>query len=262
MFQPGWAPPDPFGANAPKLWAAVRDPFAIQKLIETSRPQPLPAGEDTCFGLPGDSAREIVIRTGDIQKVRNVDVIVSSENLDLQLARYYDPSVSGTLRYLDAARGPDGRVTTDSLNDALLDYIASKGMQLPVMSGTVVPVPSTGLRSAGVKYVFLAAAVRGDGVGRGYSSVVGGEVQNCVAECFRRFRETSESDPLESILFPVFGAGTAKQDPEEAVRTMLPTVLEGMRETPACKRAYVLAWVESHRRALMEVAAELSLVMK
>jgi hypothetical protein len=135
-------------------------------------------------------------------------------------------------------------------------------MQLPVMPGTVVPVPTSGLRSAGVQYVFLTATVRGDGIGRGYSSVVDAEVEGSVIECFRVFREKAVGDQLESMLFPVFGAGTAKQDPEQAVRSLLPMIVTGMRNTTTCKRLYTLAWVDSHLRALRNVAAELGLELK
>jgi hypothetical protein len=237
----------------------VRDPQGLQKLIETSRPKPLPPGVDGVYRLPEDLGRQVIIRTGDVRHVSNIDVVVSSENTDFQVARYYDPSMSGTLRYLDAERGMDGRVVRDALDERLKALIKQYNIQLPVMSGTVLPMSTTGLVARGIKYVFLAATVRGDGPGAGYSAVVQSEIENCIRECFRRFDELARVEQLESILFPVFGAGTAKQDPAQVVGWLLPVIVEAMKGTLSCKRTYVLAWVESHRTALRKMAARLSL---
>jgi O-acetyl-ADP-ribose deacetylase (regulator of RNase III) len=253
------SPPNPFGPSAPAAWAAVRDPRGLQRLIETARPKPLPPGVDGVYRLPEDPHRQIVIRTGDIRHVTNIDVVLSSENTDLQLARYYDPSVSGTLRYLDAERGIDGRVVRDALDERLKMLIRQHDIKLPVMPGTVLAMPTTGLAARGIRYVFLAATVRGDGVGSGYSAVAQGEIENCVRECFQRFDELAQTEQLESILFPVFGAGTARQDPEQTVGFLLPVIVESMRRTPSCKQTYMLAWVESHRAALRKVALRLGL---
>ena len=260
MMSAGWKPSDPFGADAPTAWAAVRDPAGLQRLIETSRPKPLQPGVDGVYRLPGSPARKLVIRTGDIRYAANIDVLVSSENTDLQLARYYDPSVSGTLRYLDAERGMDGRVIRDALGEQLKSLVERHDIKLPVMPGTVLAIPTTGLAARGIKHVFLAAVVRGEGPGAGYSAVAQTEAENCVRECFLRFNALSQAGPLESILFPVFGAGTAKQDPEQAVGWFLPTLVEAMKEAPSCTRVDVLAWVESHRAALRKVAAQMGLV--
>ncbi|MBI5967100.1 MAG: macro domain-containing protein [Deltaproteobacteria bacterium] len=209
--------------------------------------------------MEDDPHRQIVIRTGDIRHVTNIDVVVISENTDMQLARYYDPSISGTLRYLDAERGMDGWVVRDALDERLKMLIKQDKIRLPVMPGTVLAMPTTRLADQGIKYVFLAATVRGDGVGSGYSALAPGVIQNCVRECFQRFDELAQTDRLESILFPVFGAGTAKQDPEQAVDCLLPVIVESMRRTPSCRQTYVLAWVESHRAALRTVALRLGL---
>lgn len=259
MLGRGWSPPDIFGTDAPAPWALVRDPSALQKLIETSRPKPLPPGKAAVYALPGAPERQIEVLTGDVRHVHDIDVVVSSENTDLQLARYYDPSMSATLRYLDAQRDAGGRVVRDALDEELKRWIGAQGLTPPVMPGTVVPLPTHGLGTRGVRYVFLAAAVRGDGVGAGYSSIPAGELENCVRDCYRLFAERAAADGLESILFPVLGAGTARMDPRAAVDQLLPVIIESMIRFPECKRTCVLAWVESHRAALLQGAAALGL---
>jgi hypothetical protein len=259
MLSDTWTPSHPFGSDAPAAWVAVRQPQTLQTLIETARPKPLSPGVDSVFRLPKNPSQQIIIRTGDIRHVKDIDVLVTSENTDLQLARYYDPSVSGTLRYLDAERGIDGRVVYDSLDASLKSLIKEQNVTLPVMSGTVIAMPTSGLSRRGIRYLLLAATVRGDGVGTGYSPVGHAEIENCIRDCFRQFDELAQQGQIHSILFPVFGAGTAKQDPEQAVEFLLPIIVEAMGQTPSCKQANVLAWVESHRSALGRVALQLGL---
>jgi O-acetyl-ADP-ribose deacetylase (regulator of RNase III) len=262
MLAESWTPPDPFGPTAPQSWRIMRDPHALQKLIETSRPKPLPPGVSGRYRLPEDAGRRLVIRTGDVRHINmadNVHVLVSSENTDLQLARYYDPSVSGTLRYLDAEKDQGGRVLRDALDERLKATIRQHGIELPVMAGTVIALETTRLAERGIKYVFLAATVRGDGPGAGYSAVVDSEIENCIRECFREFDRRAAQASLCSILFPIFGAGTAKKDPEQAAALLLPVVVECMRTTRSCREVNVLAWVDSHRRALQKLATDLGL---
>lgn len=262
LFLEQWRAPDPFGASAPAAWSAIRDPQGLQRVIETSRPRPLPPGVDAVYTLPQDPDKQVIVRTGDIRHVRSIDVVVSSENVDLQLARYYDPSMSGTLRYLDAVRGMGGAVVRDAMDEQLKELIKRHDIAVPVMAGTVLAMPTSGLNAHGIRFVFLAATVRGDGIGMGYSAVAEGEIENCIRSCFERFDGLAREEPLESMLFPVFGAGTAKQDPEQAVGLLLPVVVEALRQSASCRRVYVLAWVESHRSALRKVAAQLRLIRK
>jgi hypothetical protein len=254
LLSGGWTPSDPFGSHAPPAWAEVRNPGVLQKRIEMARPQPLPPGVDSFLCLPGEPDRQIVIQTGDIRHISNIDVIVISENTDLQLARLYDPSISGTVRYLDAERGLDGRVTLDLMESKLHALISQHKLNLPVMPGTVLAIPTSGLARQGIKYVLLAAAVRGDGIGSGYSPVGDAEIQNCVRACFERYDELSSAEHFQSILFPILGSGTAKQDPERMIDLLLPAIVDSMKRTPSCKQAHLLAWVESHRSALRRVA--------
>jgi len=259
MLSDTWSPSDPFGSHSPAAWVAVRDPQGLQKLIQANRSKPLSPGIDSVFHLQEDPSRLIKVQTGDVRYIKNIDVVVISENTDLQLARFFDPSVSGTVRYLDAERGVGGRVLNDALDAKLKALIQQENVTLPVWPGTVIVMPTTGLSQQGIRYLFMAATVRGEGVGSGYSAVGQSEVENCIRECFQRFDELAQEKQIRSILFPVFGAGTAKQDPEQAVGFLLPIIVEAMKRTPSCKEAHVLAWVESHRLALRKVASSLGL---
>jgi hypothetical protein len=123
VLSPAWKPPNPFGDFAPELWAGVRNRKSLRELCETIRPKPLEPGVDAVFEIPPGPDQTLSIITGGIHAVDGVDVIVSSENTDLQLARAYDPAISGMLRYLDAERGANRRILRDALHEKLQERI-------------------------------------------------------------------------------------------------------------------------------------------
>ena len=239
----------------------------LRENMETTRSPRLPSGIANEYALPDAPERKIVIYTGGISDVKNVDVVVSSENDEMMLARYYDRSISGTLRYLDADRDGSGYVVKDNLAETLANELKSKNYRLPVRAGTVIPTPTVRLAERGIKYVFHAASVKGEPA-EGYQPVVA-QLDDCVENSFLRLHElaalapagdaagdppAAPPEPLTSILFPLLGAGTAKLSPREAARRMLPAIIKAMQETPEVQTTYVLAFVESHRDALREVA--------
>ncbi|MEM7354098.1 MAG: hypothetical protein AAF657_25065, partial [Acidobacteriota bacterium] len=103
----------------------LRDEQQLRHMIQCAAPTPLERGEGKHFVLP-DSEQEIVVLTGDVRDIEglgvDVDIIVSLENTFLQLARYFDASISGSisgaLRYMDA-RKLDTGVIEDSLTESL-----------------------------------------------------------------------------------------------------------------------------------------------
>jgi O-acetyl-ADP-ribose deacetylase (regulator of RNase III) len=234
----------------------------LRLVAETARPVPLSFSVDKAYVLPNDPDRRIQVVTGTVERLverlNSVDVIVTSENTDLQLARWYDPSLSGVVRYLDADKSADGRIARDSLNESLQEEIARLGLQLPVMTGTVVATRTTGLARTGVKYVFHLAVVQGS-IGAGYSVAVD-RIEDCVNKVYQRFKEIEPSGKLDSILFPLIGAGTARRNPDEAAMDLLTAIVNEMTEAKRCKTAYLLAWKESHLVAFRRAAATLDLV--
>ncbi len=244
---------------APKL----RNEQQVLRIVRKSHPEPLPTGCDTVYELPADPERQIALLTGDIALLGDLeaDVVVSLEDTHLQPARFFETSVpgaiSGTLRFMDAEKTPDGRVARDRLSEELREQIGKLGIALPVMPGTVVAAPTHGLRKMGVDYVFHVAALQGS-VGDGY--VMLDEVlDDCVRGAFNRFAELAPGSDLETILFPMLGAAASRLEPLEVARRLLKPILAKMKHTPACRKTYVLAWLEAHRHAFRMVAAEAGL---
>ncbi len=240
----------------------LRNERQLRRMVRSATPSPLPPGKDTRYVLP--SGQDVVVLTGDIKELRRehgIDAIVSLENTFLQLGRYFDRSISGMLRYMDAAKSADDEIEEDSLNVQLRRRLQQEEIDLPVRLGTVFATPTTQLKQElGVRYVLHVAAMHGS-FGDGYETM-DDVIDDCVRNAFRRFGRLARQeagDGLESMLFPMLGAGTTDIRVGEVARRLLRHMVRCARHTPECQTIYVLAWLESHRHAIHEIAEELGL---
>jgi O-acetyl-ADP-ribose deacetylase (regulator of RNase III) len=241
----------------------LEDELQVRRLLERARPEILPYGIDRRYALPADPEREICLLTGDITDIQNqsfgTDVVVSLENTDLQLGRYYDAdSISGALRYLDAEPSADGRIARDCLDQSLQKSIAELRIVLPTVPGRVVATRTNRLyREHGIKYVFHAAALQG-AVGDGYK-MMDEVLDDCVRNVFDQFAKTAPEAELSSILIPMLGAATTSMGPLEVARKLVNAIVQEMTALPRCRRTVILARHESHRQGVHHAAAELGL---
>ena len=171
--------------------------------------------------------------TGDIKKLRGVaDVWVNSENTHMQMARYHDKSISGLIRYLGAKRD-QGQVQKDLVGKALEDELGWSGEIKSVQPGAVVATASGELAKPPykVKRIFHAASVRGI-PGGGYEPVA--NIEDCVwnalakadAENAKGYTTRGKKKlVLRSILFPIFGTGTAQGDFKKSAEQMIHAAL-------------------------------------
>lgn len=162
----------------------------------------------------------IEIVAGEIQDVTGVDLWVNSENTNMQMARFYDRSVSGIIRYLGARKNRRGEVVEDTIADALSD--AMEGQQ-SVDPATVLVTTAGELGSThGVRAILHVATVQG-AVGGGYRPVAD------MSRCVRNALATADSAECRdgdwhprSILCPLIGTGAAAQ---EATGSSIPALL-------------------------------------
>ena len=232
----------------------------LQSFIADARPETLPVGKDSRYALPSDPKRTITFVTGDVKEIGDfgADVIVSLESTNLQLARYYDPWLSGTLRYLDAEKTPGGGILRDTLQMQLQEEIQALEMTPPFPTGTVVATPTNQLSSIGIKYVFHIAAMQG-AVGDGYHTLEQ-SLDDCIRNVFGQFEHLAQERPdIRTILFPLLGAGSTELDYVELSRKMLENVMTNMDDVPACTGSFLLAWIGPHLYALRRAAKELGL---
>jgi O-acetyl-ADP-ribose deacetylase (regulator of RNase III) len=184
----------------------------------------------------------IGIIAGDIRRVRCVDVWVNSENTDMAMSRIYEYSVSGIIRYEGARHDNAGRVMDDSVADELTRTVADRR---PVAAGTAVFTGSGELaRRNDVRYVIHVASVQGE-PGAGFRQVR--EVGRCVYSALAEAEQLGGDErPVESILFPLLGTGTAGADLTTTVDSMINATVDYLATTRSTriKTVYFLAYTD------------------
>jgi len=208
------------------------------------KPKPIAKKEIILHPLKNVKGKEIGLITGDLQNIKEVDVWVNSENTNMLMARHYERSISGTIRYMGAKKDKAKRVSDDVIANELHDIVGNSD----VPAGAVVPTGAGELtRTNNVKKIFHAAAVKGQ-VGRGYSPI------SDIAECVRNALELADqedmaSEDLHSILFPLMGTGTSKMDAEIVAKDLIQTALSYLEENKESKinKVFFLAFNEQDR---------------
>jgi O-acetyl-ADP-ribose deacetylase (regulator of RNase III) len=158
-------------------------------------------------GLPGRAGtRPVTVHLSPIELLRDIDILVSSENVHLEMSKSFRPTVSGALRRSAAvgcaAEGP----VADVLADELAAWVRARPGVLPLRPGTVVPTGAGALAERGIRRVYHAALAVPDGLAY---RVDPQHIATAVAACFTRARqERADGLPgLRSICFPLLGAG-------------------------------------------------------
>lgn len=144
-----------------------------------------------------------------VETVRDVDVVVSSENVYLEMSRTFRSSFSASLRNAAARRGPVGELVDDVLQRELRTWMRAHGREgLPVTPGTVVPTSSGELAAQGVRRIYHAAVVVPRPHADDYVVEPAGVVR-AVHQVFGLARTEREAfePPLRSLCLPLFGAG-------------------------------------------------------
>lgn len=193
--------------------------------------------------------------TGDIQNVRGIDVWVNSENTCMQMARPFDNTISGIIRYYGAERDRrNGQIKRDTIADALAENMKTRtavdpGSVLVTTSGAMVD-------SHGVKRVFHAAAIYGQ-VGQGYVPI--DNVARCVANSLAVPVEDHGSEELKSILFPLMATKSRQGSIlSERVGALLNAAIEYVRANRDCpfREIYFLAYTDKERDVCGEILSK------
>jgi O-acetyl-ADP-ribose deacetylase (regulator of RNase III) len=218
-------------------------------------PREITVSERFEYDVKDAPGKRVGIITGNLLNVHGVDVWVSSENTDMEMARLFDRSVSGVIRYYGAKRDRRGRVLEDTIASELAAVMDDgKG----VTPGQVVPTRSGALQKRNqVKRIFHAAAVQGQ-PGKGYSLI------SDVTECVRNAVELAddaefEGEDLDSIVFPIMGTGTSGADVTTTAHKLIHAAVSHLQQKPPCRisSVYFMALTEEHLAACQQVLEQL-----
>lgn len=208
-------------------------------LQETSHP--IKKCQVTEFSLRNASNKKICIITGDINGVKKADIWVNSENTNMQMARYYDKSISSIIRYLGARRN---EVTNEVEDDTIFKELTEKMGKLNAVPPATVFVTNSGAleKTHNVRKIFHVATVVGM-IGRGYTPIAN------IGECITAALSKADSDSikkagLKTILFPTFGTGTGGGKPENIIPELIGSAISYLESNPdsIIEKVYFLAY--------------------
>jgi len=201
--------------------------------------------------------------TGDIQKVRNVDLWVNSENTNLQMGRFYDPSISGLIRYLGAKKDKEGNVIEDTIASALMDSVKEEKIEdgtnrndFPsVKPGLAFTTTSGSLKeSHGVQGIIHVATVFGE-IGQGFTPIKNLDI--CVQNALEKADDFASENQKGnvSIVFPLFGTGSARGRIDEVAKNLFYAVTAYFetRQNSKVEKVYFLTWKEYEKEECVRV---------
>lgn len=191
-----------------------------------------------------NSTKKLGIITGDLRNVRGIDVWVNSENTNMQMARYYDFSISSLIRFEGASKKRTGHVDADLIQQelgAIMDGERSVPEAEVIATG-----PGELKKKYGVKAVFHAASVRG-AIGEGYEPVPG--IHRCITNALALMDDPDRNgagSELSTILIPLLGIGNTRGDFRPLFGKQVEAALEYLTDNPTSKieAVYFLAWSE------------------
>lgn len=241
------------GLDDREVDSLVHDVMKLQ--IRTQSP-PLAEARRYDYPMEDGSDRSVGIVTGDIESVRDIDAWVNSENTNMQMARFFDRSVSSTIRYLGATQTPAGHVVKDVIADELAKAVGEGNVVAPA---TAIATGSGMLkRTHGVKRILHVAAVIGQ-PGHGYAPIP--NVEQCVRSALRLVDSSGMARTgIQSVLFPLLGTGTGRGDAQTIVSSLIETALAYLKENPKSRvrRIYFLAWTQEDLELCQSILDRLS----
>lgn len=152
---------------------------------------------------------------GSIHHVRNIQLIVTSENSDLDLASTSSTSISGRVRLMASTRDAIGRIINDPLYDNISNFKKSYGKNNDFKLGTCIPSQPFELDKRGVKCVMHAVSIKKNNDNTIYSD------KDSIKEILLKSLNHCIDNSYNSIFIPIFGIGSAQQDYAKSIRSQL-----------------------------------------
>lgn len=184
---------------------------------------------------------------GDLTELRaedGVDVILNSESIFLEMARFHDPGVSAVIRCMGSNITSSQHESDDRIFRALIQKAPP---HRPVAPATTVFTTSGELAERGVKAIGHVAAVQPRGwnktwkPGAGYEPVQ--DLESCLLTPLSQLERASLFSGIPknaTVLAPMFGAGNARADPAIVARRLIGAAVGHIRDTPRSRLSRIL----------------------
>jgi len=214
--------------------------------------KPLEATERYEAGFKTVEGPAIGVITGDIQNVMGVDVWVNSENTSMQMARPFENSISGIIRYLGAEKDADnGQIRTDTIVNELAEKMNGKTNVDP--AAVLVTTSGEMWKTHQVKFILHAAANYGQ-VGQGYIPI--DYVARCVTNALKAPLPKSAHGTVDSILFPLMATRSSRGAVlEDRVKPLFNAAIDYLEKNPqgTFQKVYFLTYTDKEVEVCLDI---------
>lgn len=207
--------------------ASIPEPPAQTTIQEGERRSELYAR----YPLRACPDKAVGIATGNIAELKNVDVLVNSENDYLYMDSVWRNTVSASLNAFGARRDEHGEIVELTIAKELEQ--ARKGMPARVPPATVLVTSSGSLRNNGVRHILHAVTVKTRQRG-GLDEITDVELGLCVIKALREidylnqtvYHPAQPEPPLRTITFPLLATGEGKRPITPTAKILIERAVE------------------------------------
>lgn len=271
----GTLPGDHFTIHVPSSSESITYRIVKDHLLDALRVQ-LPVVADTIAARPRDDVYtemcsfppvlisfchhpvQFQVHAGPINQVRDIDIVVSSENVNYDIAKPFKPSTSGRLRLAVADKNEAGDIVQDVMLEEINAWMRKNGkLGLSVTKGTVAPTSSGAMLRQGIKRIYHAAIVEPVSGSNDYT-VSTQTILDGVHSVFDVARaEREDGGELVSIGFPLFGAGRGRLNYEVSFETMWTALTTELARDPSWS-IHFCTWTYEETRFVLDQLTRLA----
>lgn len=170
---------------------------------------------------------------GSVLAISDIEVVVTSENKDLDLGSISGTSVSGRIRRLAASYSSDGTLSADHLVRHINEWKSSQPHAGPYRVGQCIVSPPFDAACRGIKSIVHAITLeqRDSGINLVEESANREVIEFVITHC--------NAHQYSSFFIPIFGLGSGGVSRDEAISRTLTPLIANLRATDAPLSVYV-----------------------
>lgn len=169
---------------------------------------------------------------GSVENISNIDVVVTSENTNLDLGSISGTSVSGRIRKMAASFDEKNTLVRDNLNDFITAWKKEHGLG-PFTKGRCIISPPFNADQHGIKSIVHAIAIEKNA----------GKPANIDFSAIKTIVKYSINHTLNSnynsVFIPVFGLGSGQVEQEDAINYTVDAIKASLENTDKNITVYI-----------------------
>jgi pimeloyl-ACP methyl ester carboxylesterase/O-acetyl-ADP-ribose deacetylase (regulator of RNase III) len=253
-----------------RLAKALTEPFPepAASLTSSDLRAGIPAGSESTITTyqpirvqtgSADAAVHVIVHSGPIEQITDVDILVSSENTYFEMSQSFKASTSSRLRRTAAIRSPSGAILWDLEADGLHAWLRSNQCAgLRLNPGTIAATDAGALHQHGVKRIYHAAITEPRPGTNDYyvnPDTITEAVHNAFATARSERRDPELTSTLTSICFPLLGSGRGGLDSQTSLRRIWQAVTEELRNDPSWT-VHFASWKQTEAEMIYQTLSQ------